>query len=165
MSLTVVAVGVAILMLFALLIRQKMSLWIKLDSKSHLFTVYILLFGIRIRLGRKKKRKRRQVSSYLPQVLQLVKSSRISALELDVAIGLGDAAADAIVAGSIRIGVTSLCAAIGYDTLPRISITPLFGDVDLAVRLDARLAFKIKDVLYTIGRILIKKIKGTEKNK
>lgn len=106
------------------------------------------------RIGRKvciKTVKREGKSSSQEKIVGLLSKSNVKKFELMLKLGVGDAAADALICGTLRVIVSSVLTVLGFKNFV-LRVIPDFNNTSFEVNLSCIITMRLANII----RILLK---------
>lgn len=149
---------VIVFLLLLFIVFGKIHFYIRIDTDKRIFDLFIKVVGIKMNLppaaktqdNKSKKHKKSNILTYIKYI-------NLKKLYLDITLGTGDAATDALSVGSLQILFGMLYSAMhkNADTQAvNIKITPDFENVILNVKTESIISIKIRNIiLQTIKNI------------
>lgn len=142
-----------IFLLLCFIVFGKIYFYIHIDTDDRIFNLFIKVSGIKINLPIAPKAKNQNSESNKHKklnILTYIKYIKLKKLYVDITLGTGDAATDALTVGSLQILFGMLYSAIykNADTKAvNIKITPDFENTILNVKTESIISIKIRNII------------------
>lgn len=142
-----------IFLLLCFIVFGKIYFYIHIDTNKRIFNLFIKVSGIKINLPIAPKAKNRdnEIKKHKKiNILTYIKYIKLKKLYVDITLGTGDTATDALTVGSLQILFGMLYSAIhkNADTKAvNIKITPDFENTILNVKAESIISIKIRNII------------------
>lgn len=139
--------------LLCFIVFGKIYFYIHIDTDKRFFDLFIKVLGIKIKLPIAPKTKNQNSESKKHKklnILTYIKYINFKKLYVNITLGTGDAAADALAVGSLQVIFGMLCSPIRKNTSPQtinVKITPDFENVVLNAKTESIISLKIRNII------------------